>query len=81
MGGDEASLGLQALVAWEDDAEIAHLGVPLDDDRDARLNSLQLKEAPELDTLVLEQRGPRQGLTLVHFSAQLERLLWDRGCA
>jgi hypothetical protein len=21
------------------------------------------------------------GLTLVHFSAQLERLLWDRGCA
>jgi len=23
----------------------------------------------------------RQGLTLVHFSAQLERFLWDRGCA
>ena len=23
----------------------------------------------------------RQGLTLVHFSAQLERLVWDRGCA
>jgi hypothetical protein len=22
-----------------------------------------------------------QGLTLVHFSAQLERLVWDRGCA
>jgi hypothetical protein len=22
----------------------------------------------------------RQGLTLVHFSAQLERFLWDRGC-
>ena len=22
-----------------------------------------------------------QGLTLVHFSAQLERCLWDRGCA
>jgi len=22
-----------------------------------------------------------QGLTLVHFSAQLERFLWDRGCA
>jgi len=21
-----------------------------------------------------------QGLTLVHFSAQLERFLWDRGC-
>jgi len=22
----------------------------------------------------------RQGLTLVHFSAQLKRFLWDRGC-
>jgi hypothetical protein len=22
-----------------------------------------------------------QGLTLVHFSSQLERFLWDRGCA
>jgi hypothetical protein len=22
----------------------------------------------------------RQGLTLVHFSAQLERFVWDRGC-
>jgi hypothetical protein len=22
----------------------------------------------------------RQGLTLVHFSAQRKRLLWDRGC-
>jgi hypothetical protein len=22
-----------------------------------------------------------QGLTLVHFSAQLERFIWDRGCA
>ena len=25
--------------------------------------------------------GVGQGLTLVHFSAQLERFLWDRGCA
>ena len=25
--------------------------------------------------------GSGQGLTLVHFSAQLERSLWDRGCA
>jgi len=25
--------------------------------------------------------GGWQGLTLVHFSAQLERFLWDRGCA
>ena len=24
--------------------------------------------------------GLRQGLTLVHFSAQRERFLWDRGC-
>ena len=23
----------------------------------------------------------RQGLTLVHFSAQLERFVWDKGCA
>jgi len=22
-----------------------------------------------------------QGLTLVHFSAELERFLWDKGCA
>jgi hypothetical protein len=29
------------------------------------------------------RRGPKpgqQGLTLVHFSAQRERFLWDRGC-
>jgi len=25
-------------------------------------------------------RGGRQGLTLVHFSAQRKRCLWDRGC-
>jgi hypothetical protein len=25
--------------------------------------------------------GAGQGLTLVHFSAQLERFLWDRGCS
>ena len=25
--------------------------------------------------------GVRQGLTLVHFSAQLERVVFDRGCA
>jgi hypothetical protein len=25
--------------------------------------------------------GPYQGLTLVHFSAQLDRFLWDRWCA
>ena len=26
-------------------------------------------------------RTGRQGPTLVHFSAQLERFVWDRGCA
>jgi len=25
-------------------------------------------------------RALRQGLTLVHFSAQRKRILWDRGC-
>ena len=25
--------------------------------------------------------APNQGLTLAHFSAQLERFVWDRGCA
>ena len=29
--------------------------------------------------LILECQR-RQGLTLVHFSAQLKRFLWDRGC-
>jgi len=28
-----------------------------------------------------DNRGHRQGLTLVHFSAQLKRFLWDRGRA
>jgi hypothetical protein len=27
------------------------------------------------------RQAAKQGLTLVHFSAQLERFLWDRGCA
>jgi hypothetical protein len=27
------------------------------------------------------RHGQWQGLTLVHFSAQLERFLWDGGCA
>jgi len=26
------------------------------------------------------QAGWRQGLTLVHFLAQLKRIMWDRGC-
>jgi hypothetical protein len=40
-----------------------------------RQEGLQLKlEAKGMET-------QRQGLTLVHFSAQLERCLWDRGCA
>jgi hypothetical protein len=28
-----------------------------------------------------EAAAAGQGLTLVHFSAQLERFVWDRGCA
>ena len=28
-----------------------------------------------------DEEGEGQGLTLVHFSAQLERFVWDRGCA
>jgi len=27
------------------------------------------------------ERALGQGLALVHFSAQLERFVWDRGCA
>ena len=37
-----------------------------------------------LGAQVVERRaaaGNRQGLTLAHSSAQLERFLWDRGCA
>jgi V-type H+-transporting ATPase subunit A len=29
----------------------------------------------------VEFNGERQGLTLVHFSAQRKRFLWDRGCS
>jgi hypothetical protein len=32
-------------------------------------------------TPAVEGPGPGQGLTLVHFPAQLERFVWDRGCA
>jgi hypothetical protein len=30
---------------------------------------------------VTRGRRPRQVLTLVHLSSQLERFVWDRGCA
>jgi len=30
--------------------------------------------------VLVTARAPRQGLTLVHFSAQLERFVWDVGC-
>ena len=33
------------------------------------------------DTPEKAPAGPQQELTLVHFSAQLERFVWDRGCA
>jgi DNA polymerase sigma len=46
---------------------------------------LALQDA-DIDLVVLgagptTTEGGGQGLTLVHFSAQLERFLWDRGCA
>ena len=31
-------------------------------------------------TAAHQVQAGEQGLTLVHFSAQLERFLWDRGC-
>ena len=31
--------------------------------------------------LMVTEAGPHQGLKLVHFSAQLERFVWHRGCA
>ena len=45
----------------------------------------QLATASKLARSVVENAStaapaPRQGLTLVHFSAQLERFVWDRGC-
>jgi len=43
----------------------------VEDPRDDDMRLVLLKEA------VVD----RQGLTLVHFSAQLERFVWDRGCA
>jgi hypothetical protein len=45
---------------------------------DLSKNRLAARECVEF---VIEQLGDRQGLTLVHFSAQLESFLWDRGCA
>jgi hypothetical protein len=33
-----------------------------------------------VSTLKPEPATVMQGLTLVHFSAQLERFVWDRGC-
>ena len=35
----------------------------------------------DLSYIKLINYGDRQGLTAVHFSAQLERFLRDRGCA
>ena len=40
-----------------------------------------LGEHPQGDHSVLDaQLASGQGLALVHFLAQLERFLWDRGC-
>jgi hypothetical protein len=40
-----------------------------------------LAKEETLTTLAAPAPVSAQGLTLVHFSAQLERFLWDRGCA
>ena len=34
-----------------------------------------------VNSFLLRHSSVDQGLTLVHFSAQLERFVWDRGCA
>jgi hypothetical protein len=39
-----------------------------------------LETVPDLVHVVL-RRGSHQGRTLVNFSAQFERFVWDRGCA
>jgi hypothetical protein len=52
---------------------------PLPRDRDARpLRGLHLTQ--ERITHLLEEHARHQGLTLVHFPAQLKHFLWDRGC-
>jgi len=38
-----------------------------------------MKWNPDGELLMLAT-GAGQGLTLVHFSAQRKRFLWDRGC-
>ena len=44
-----------------------------------RVGSVPAVRAEELRRHVAAA-APRQGLELVHFSAQRERVLWDRGC-
>jgi len=39
-----------------------------------------LRPPPPISSAVLASSPPSQGLILVPFSAQLERILWDRGC-
>jgi hypothetical protein len=40
---------------------------------------LRSRSVPLLMMLLVEMSAARQGLTLVHVSAQLKRFLWDRG--
>jgi len=45
-----------------------------------RLNVSAAPSAATSSELCESSATQYQGLTLVHFSAQLERLLWNRGC-
>ena len=45
--------------------------------KDPALRSISIHTARPASTSF----ASRQGLTLVQFSAQLERFVWDRGCA
>jgi len=54
---------------------IAHVRAHLEHLRDTSTGRNTLTAAQALSV------RPHQGLTLVHFSAQLERFVWDRGCA
>ena len=44
------------------------------------MTGAHVREAQRATVGALVRRAQAQGLTLVHFSGQLERFLWDRGC-
>jgi len=47
-----------------------------DDDEDPNAADLD----PDVEPTLARSGSRRQGLTLVHFSAQRKRCVWDRGC-